>query len=85
MKSACEEMMDAVRLQALQRFLEVHHAPGDDSKVTAFKDWVLQCSTHCQAFSELSEVVARLAEDPQVLNQALEQLLIDYTLSTTRH
>lgn len=74
-----------VRLQALRRFLEIYRSPDDKGKLSALAQWLEQCPTHRQAFRELGQALAKVAEDPDVLETALEAMLLQYSAGSTRH
>ena len=67
--TADDELIGQVRLQALRRFLEIHRSPDDKDKLSALAQWLEQCPTHRQAFRELGQALAKVAEDPDVLEQ----------------
>jgi ferric-dicitrate binding protein FerR (iron transport regulator) len=68
------ELMGQVRLQALRRFLEIHRSPEDRDKLRTLAQWLEQCPTHRRAFRELGQALAKVAEDPDVLETALEAM-----------
>jgi len=80
-----EALMNQVRLQALNRFLEVHRAPRDATQLKAFAEWLDECPSHRQAYAELKAVIDHLASGPEAIDAALDQLLLNYTVSTKQH
>lgn len=83
--TADDALIGQVRLQALRRFLEIHRSPDDKDKLSALAQWLEQCPTHRQAFRELGQALAKVAEDPDVLETALEAMLLQYSAGSTRH
>lgn len=83
--TADDGLIGQVRLQALRRFLEIHRSPDDKDKLRALAQWLEQCPTHRQAFRELGQTLAKVAEDPDVLETALEAMLLQYSAGSTRH
>lgn len=77
--------MDPVRLQALQRFLEVQQSPEDKGKLMALAQWLEECRFHRQAFRELGQALAQVAEDPLALEQALQAMLMQFGAASSRH